>query len=205
MSKRICLLIVVAASVVTSHAQSGRRVNNRVPIAPIQPSINAEPEIKPQPTAAPTEMFFLPGSFRERQIRMIEGGSFRFADFEGKVVVINLWASWCGPCRQEVPEYEKVRKSYAGQDVEFVGLTPEDPRTSAGNVRTFLRSVNFGFRLGWADRETAHTLMNGRRAIPQTLVIDGEGRIVDRWDRYASGRSGAKLKQTIDHALEVSH
>jgi thiol-disulfide isomerase/thioredoxin len=147
-------------------------------------------------------LLFLPESLRERQIKTIDSGSFRFADFHGKVVVINLWASWCGPCRSEVPEYEKVRKAYAGRDVEFIGLTTEDPRVSSDRVNKFLRDISFGFRLGWADRETARTLMNGKNAIPQTLVIDVNGGIVNHWTGYSPGRSGAKLKQTIDQALQ---
>jgi len=165
----------------------------------MQPPLNAEPE--PQPASAPLELLSLPESLRERQIKGLDSGSFRFADFQGKVVVVNLWASWCGPCRREVPEYEKVRKAYAGRDVEFIGLTTEDPRTSSERVKSFLRDISFGFRLGWADRETARTLMNGKNAVPQTLVIDAEGRIVSQWRGYSPGRSGDKLKQTIDHAL----
>jgi len=146
-------------------------------------------------------LLFLPESVRERQIKTLDNKSFRFSDFQGKVVVINLWASWCGPCRREVPEYEKVRKAYAGRNVEFIGLTTEDQRTSSDRVNKFLREVSFGFRLGWADRETARTLMNGKDAIPQTLVIDAEGQVVNHWSGYSPGHSGDRLKQTIEEAL----
>jgi thiol-disulfide isomerase/thioredoxin len=149
-------------------------------------------------------LHYLSESFRERQIKSLDSGSFRFADFHGKVVVVNLWASWCGPCRREVPEYEKVRKAYAGREVEFIGLTTEDPRTSFERVNQFVRDINFGFRLGWADRETARTLMNGRGSLPQTLVIDAGGRVVNHWTGYSPGNSGNKLQQTIDHALETA-
>ena len=146
-------------------------------------------------------MSALPESLRERPIKSLDQGSFRLADFEGKVIVVNLWASWCGPCRMEVPEYEKVRKEYAGQAVEFIGLTTEDPRTSSDRVKQFVRSVKFGFRLGWADRDTALTLMNGRKGIPQTVVIATDGRIVDQWTGYSQRRSGDHLRETIDSAL----
>jgi thiol-disulfide isomerase/thioredoxin len=151
----------------------------------------------------PAKLVFLPETLRAREIRKVDGGSFRFADFPGKVVVINLWASWCGPCRSEIPEYEKVRKAYAGRNVEFIGLTTEDPRTSSERVNRFLRGVSFGFRLGWADRETARTLMNGRGAIPQTLVVDPNGRVVHHWTGYSPGNSGDNLKRTIELALET--
>jgi hypothetical protein len=87
--------------------------------------------------------------------------------------------------------------------VEFVGLTTEDPRTSSDRVNKFLRDVKFGFRLGWADRETAHTLMTGRGAIPQTCVVDADGRIVNHWAGYSPGNSGDNLRQSIDQALKT--
>jgi peroxiredoxin len=71
-------------------------------------------------------------------------------------------------------------------------------------VKQFLRDISFSFRLGWADRETARTLMNGKNAIPQTLVIDADGRIVSHWSGYSPGHSGTRLKQTIDQALQTT-
>lgn len=200
MSKLFPLLLLTALLSLNASAQSGRRITNpRTPVPVSPPTLSSAP--MPEPANTPLELLFLPESLRERQIKAVDSGSFRFADFEGKVLVINLWASWCGPCRREVPEYEKVRKAYAGKGVEFIGLTTEDPRTSADRVKRFLREVDFGFRLGWADRELARTLMSGRNGIPQTLVIDVDGRLVNRWSGYAPGRSGERLRETIDHAL----
>ena len=148
-----------------------------------------------------TELMILPESVWERRIKAIGEDNFRLADFQGKVVVINLWASWCGPCRREIPEYEKVRKEYADRNVVFIGLTVEDPRYEGEKVQRFLRDVSFGFRLGWADNELAHALTNGRRSIPQTMIVNPEGRIVGHWDGYASGWSGKRLKEAIEQAL----
>jgi thiol-disulfide isomerase/thioredoxin len=201
--KRLLLLpLIVIAAVIIVFAQSGRRITNPQPTytAPIQPPTNPEPP--PRATnAAPAPLMFLPESLRERKIKGIDKGDFRLADFDGKVVVINIWASWCGPCRREVPDYERVRKSYEGQDVAFVALTAEDPDEAGDAVRKFVRQVNFGFRLGWADRELARTLMNGRNGIPQTIVVDMENRVVKHWSGYAAGRSADRLKDAIDQAL----
>lgn len=201
MKKLLLLPLLAFAAAITAFPQSGRRIANPQPTytAPIQPPTNAEPP--PKTSAAPAPLWFVPERLLERQIKGIDKGDFRLADFHGKVVVINLWASWCGPCRREVPEYERVRKSYAGQDVEFVALTTEDPDESTDEVKKFLRQVNFGFRLGWADREMARTLMNGRTGIPQTMVIDTDGRIIKHWTGFAPGRSADRLKDAIDQAL----
>ena len=207
MSKPFLLLLLFAAAAFNAAPQSGRKIIPRpMQTPPVQLPTNPEPELRsePRPAMAPTaKLVFLPETLRAREIRKLDGGSFRFADFPGKVVVINLWASWCGPCRSEIPEYEKVRKAYAGRNVEFIGLTTEDPRTSSERVNRFLRGVSFGFRLGWADRETARTLMNGRGAIPQTLVVDADGRVVHHWTGYSPGSSGDNLKRTIELALDT--
>lgn len=202
--KKTFPLLLVAALAAHAAAQSGRRITP--PPAPVEPQAEAAAtEMSPAVTrapSAPSEFATLPESVLRRELQSLDRGSFRLSDFGGKVLVVNLWATWCGPCRMEIPEYERVRKEYAGRGVEFVGLTAEDPRTSAERVRQFLRDVKFGFRLAWADRETALALMNGRNSIPQTYVIAADGTVVRHWRGYASGgRSSAMLRDALDRAL----
>jgi len=202
--RRFPLLFLLAiVSALNVAAQSGRRITTpaaTTPPPPIQPPLHPEPEIKS--SARPlTELLTLPESAWERTIKAIGSENFRLADFQGKVMVINLWASWCGPCRREVPEYESVRKAYTDRGVVFIGLTTEDPRSESERVRRFVREVNFGFLLGWADREMARVLMNGRNSIPQTLVVNPDGRIVSHWNGYSPGQSGNRLKLAIEQAL----
>lgn len=200
MKKSVLPLLLLTACAIGVTAQSGRRINNStaVPVAPVQPPANPLPDIQPKQVAALSgPLMFLPVSLREREIKAIGSDAFRLDDFHRKVLVINVWASWCGPCRREVPEYESVRKAYAGRNVEFIGLTTEDPQNDVARVTKFLRDVNFGFRLGWADDDMANTLMNGRDAIPQTLVINADGSVIKHWTGYKPGQ----LKQAVDHAL----
>ena len=196
-------LFLIAAFVASTVAQSGRKIARPTqPAPPIQAPVFAppEPEIIRAPATRP-ELRRLPETLRQRSLKSLDNNSFRLGDFGGKVVVLNLWASWCGPCRSEIPEYESVRKEFADRNVEFIGLTTEDPRTSSRQVREFLHTVKFGFRLGWADRETADTLMNGSDAIPQTLVIAADGSVVSHWDGYAPGHSGDRLRSSLEDAL----
>jgi thiol-disulfide isomerase/thioredoxin len=203
--KKVFSLLLVAV-VANAVAQSGRK-NVRPPtqsLPPVQAPVWTPPDPDPRPVAelgARLGLRVLPDSVRERSLRALDDGSFRLADFGGKIVVVNLWASWCGPCRREVPEYEKVRKDYAGRNVEFIGLTIENPNKSAARVREFVRNLKFGFRLGWADPETADTLMHGYEGIPQTLVIAPDGHVLDHWDGYARTHSGDHLRATIERAL----
>ena len=200
MRKLIPLVLIAVVLAANAAAQSGRRLTNPPP--PVEPVTSAPTVTQPDYTpVAPTELSALPDSLLNRELKSIDQGSFRLADFSGKVIVVNLWATWCGPCRREVPDYEKVRKEYAGRGVEFIGLTTEDPRTSSDRVQKFAHDFNFHFRLGWADRETARTLMNGRNVLPQTVVIAPDGRIISHWRGYSPTQSRDRLREIIDHAL----
>jgi thiol-disulfide isomerase/thioredoxin len=198
----LVLVLVLASNIA---AQSGRRVINPAPPppppAPPETATEAPPE-RITPTMEDTGV--VPEGLLNHELKALDKGSFKLSDFTGKVVVINLWATWCGPCRAEVPEYEKVRKEFAGKPVEFIGLTTEDPRVATEKVKQFARDFSFGFRLGWADRETARALMNGRSVIPQTIVISSDGHIISHWNGYSRGQSRDRLKQTIEHALADS-
>lgn len=199
------VLTTLALAAQAATAQSGRRV--APPPAPQAPTTVApEPEAtattRPRPpVSAAAPLRALPESVMSREFQSLEKGSFRLSDFGGKVVVLNLWASWCGPCRSEIPEYERVRKEYEGRGIEFVGLTTENPKADGERVRRFVREYNFGFRLGWADRETAVALMNGRNVIPQTIIVAPGGRVVRHIRGFSAGRSGDILRDAIERAL----
>ncbi len=201
MRKTYLLILLGVTFAAGAVAQSGRRGMTPPPTPPPE-KLSEPPIVLPdRSSVAPAELTVVPESVLNRQLKALDKGSFSLAEFGGKVIVVNLWASWCGPCRREVPEYEKVRKEFAGRDVEFIGLTAEDPRTSSDRVRQFARDLKFGFRLGWADRETASALMNGRNAVPQTLVIAPDGRILDHWRGYSPSQGGRHLRETIEQAL----
>jgi thiol-disulfide isomerase/thioredoxin len=203
--KRLLLISLVFAFVASAGAQSGRR--GITPPPPPPPERMSEPPIVVRPDRSPDTISVsgaLPAHLLAHELKSLDKGSFTLGDFAGKILVVNLWASWCGPCRNEVPEYEKVRKEYAGRPVEFIALTTEDPRTASARVNQFVHDFRFGFRLGWADRETALALMNGRNAIPQTLVIASDGHVISHWTGYSRGQGGDRLRQTLQQALSSS-
>lgn len=204
MRKAFPLVFAVVLLAATAAAQSGRRITNPPPPPPPPPEPVIE-SLSSKPSAAPAgPLRSLPEGLLNRELESIDKSRFRLADFNGKVIVVNLWATWCGPCRREVPDYEKVRKEYADRGVEFIALTTEDPLTARNRVQKFARDYSFGFRLGWADQDTARTLMNGRNVIPQTLVIAPDGRVISHWRGYAGGESGNRLREAIDSALTQS-
>jgi thiol-disulfide isomerase/thioredoxin len=171
------------------------------PPAPAEESLRTESDEVP---LGPANASALPEGLLNHKLQAIDDSTFRLADFNGKVIVINMWATWCGPCRREVPDYEKVRKEFSGKQVEFIALTTEDPIAARDKVQKFARDFHFGFRIGWADRETARALMNGRNGIPQTLVLSTDGHVVSRWVGYSVQHSSDRLRAAINQGLSAS-
>src|SRR5919112_3931196 len=92
---------------------------------------------------------FLPDEVTGSELRDLAGRAFRLSDFRGRVYVVNLWATWCGPCRMEIPGLNKVYEDYRARGVEFIGLTAEDPEEHSEKVREFVDEFRMSYRVGW--------------------------------------------------------
>ena len=110
----------------------------------------------------------------------LDGQQLSSAGLAGDVLVVNVWASWCAPCRSEAPSLERLSKEFADQGVSFIGLNTRDSDTSA---RRFVERFGISYpnvvdrdgvlQLGFRDSLPP-------RAIPSTLVIDRSGRVAAR-------------------------
>src|SRR4030095_3166086 len=134
----------------------------------------------PASNVAPPPVTMLPASVSEVELRAVSGAPIKLSNYAGKVLVVNLWATWCGPCRLETPELVKLHQEFRSQGVEVVGLSTETYEESSQSVPEFVHNYNVDYRVGWG-REIAGTLMQGRDAIPQSFVISRSGRIVKRF------------------------
>lgn len=213
MKKIFPLLAALGLALSAAAAQSGRRLP---PSPPTQTPPQLEPHTAPPAAAAAAEegsyggrlpppvgaTRYVPETVLGRELRGVTGGSFRLADFGGKVLVVNLWASWCGPCRREIPELKEVHSDYSARGVEFIGLTIEDPRSAEDKVKQFVRDFKMSYRVAWAERDMARALAQGHNVIPQTFVIDGDGRVVRHLRGYARGHTADALRAALDRALE---
>ena len=151
---------------------------------------------------APPELPDLPLEVAVVPLRDSNDASFKLGDFFGKVMVINLWATWCGPCRQEIPELVKLHKEFHSRGVEMIGLSTEDPDASAEKVRKFIQDFQIDYRIGWAPAQVAAPLMQGHQAIPQSFVISRDARILKRFVGFSAANTSAQLKQALEDALK---
>lgn len=118
-------------------------------------------------------------------LRTLDGRTLRLEELRGRVLFINVWASWCSPCVAELGSIQRLRDSLDGAPVEFLLVSPED----AEPVRRFLRRHDY--RLPVYLEAAPMPEAYGLRALPTTFVVDARGDIVLRhrgaaeWDRRA--------------------
>lgn len=103
-----------------------------------------------------------------------EGKSVSLSDYKGKVVVLNFWATWCGPCKIEIPWFIDFQKTYKDKGFTVLGVALDDEGWEAVKPYLAERQVNYPVVTGTANVEQ---LYGGIDALPTTFVIDKEGRI----------------------------
>ena len=110
--------------------------------------------------------------------KTIDGEPIALSDFRGKVVVVNVWGSWCPPCRAEAPMLADAARDLAKKDVVFLGIDSRDPSTSA--ARAFVRRFDIPYPSIYDQQGRTLLAFRGTlnpNAIPSTVIIDKQGRV----------------------------
>jgi peroxiredoxin len=127
-----------------------------------------------------------------------EGDSVSLASRRGKVVLLNVWATWCHPCRAEIPELVALNKRYAARGLEIIGVSVDAAGADA-DVRAFMKDFAMDYTIWFdpADRVSTRFLLVG---VPTTFVIDRDG--VMRWRKTGPVLPGdTTLTGVLERAL----
>jgi thiol-disulfide isomerase/thioredoxin len=98
--------------------------------------------------------------------------------YQGKVLVVNFWATWCAPCREEMPAFARLQSRWGDKGVQFIGISNEE----GGKVRAFGRDLGVNYPLwvgGDAAGDLARRLGNVRGFLPFTALVDRQGRVLE--------------------------
>src|SRR5262249_14664991 len=144
----------------------------------------------------------LPENVMQASINLLDGQKTKLDDYCGKVLVVDLWATWCGPCRQEIPHLIEIAKEYKSKGVEVIGLTREDPQNTPEDVKNFSKLFNINYSIGWVDEEMQAGLTRERPAIPQTYIIGRDGKVLKHYVGF-NPRVVPQMKAVIESAASA--
>ncbi len=120
----------------------------------------------------------------------------------GNVVVIDLWATWCGPCRVSIPDLIKVQNEYKSKGVKVIGLTTEEPEESKEAVKQFVKQNNMTYQIGFATQQLARAL-RASNSIPQCYVFGKDGKLIKKLVGFNPNTTPGLLRASINQALEM--
>jgi cytochrome c biogenesis protein CcmG/thiol:disulfide interchange protein DsbE len=113
----------------------------------------------------------------EFSVKDLDGKTVSLSDMKGKVVFLNFWATWCPPCREEIPDFVEFYNQNRSRGIEIVGLSVD--RLSSDDLRSFVQKNKMSYPVALATKRIIEAYEPGPY-IPTTIVIDKQGRIRDK-------------------------
>jgi len=167
---------------------------------PVNPNSSA-----PNASNAPAAFISLPQTLRDTKVQTLDGQSLKLADYADKVMVLNIWATWCGPCQLEMPELVKMNNEYKSRGLVVLGLaTTANERQGQEYVKNFVRAKGINYRILWDDGSLSGALVrsvNAQSVIPQSFVISRDGRILKHFQGFNQYSTPTLMRQAVEQAL----
>jgi thiol-disulfide isomerase/thioredoxin len=176
---------------------------SRVPTVAKPTSVTAK--TAPPNNGAPPAFVPVPAQIRETSVQTLDGNSLKLSDFSNKVVVLNIWATWCGPCRMEMPELVKMSNEYKDRGLVVLGIaTTYNEQNDPQRVKDYVKNQSVPYPIIWDDGTLSGPLVEavqGRSVIPQSFVISRDGNIVKHFTGFNVYQTPQLMRQAIEEAL----
>ena len=130
------------------------------------------------------------------EIKNLDGTVFTVNDKKGKIILLNLWATWCGPCRAEMPALVRMQDKHREQGFEVIGLNTDDEEVE--KINAFAADMKLNYQLAWGDLKLQSSLLKISKfpGIPQSFLIDRDGNLRGVF-RGANVADIAKMEEVV--------
>jgi thiol-disulfide isomerase/thioredoxin len=127
-----------------------------------------------------------------------DGKKISLSDLKGKTVLINFWATWCGPCKAELPDIENLSKAYSSKGLVVIGVSVDKGENLLTDVSNFASQNGLTYQIV-IDNDNVADAYGNINAIPTSFLVDKNGRIVDKW---IGVRNKSFLESTLKKYLD---
>lgn len=135
---------------------------------------NKSAQAAPQPVKAPVSKKAVAPDFA---LKDYDGNVVKLSDYKGKVVLLDFWATWCGPCKMEIPGFIKLQQKYRDKGLTIIGISLDQPGWQV--VKPFMDEYGINYPIVLGDRNVVMAY-GGITGIPTTFVINQQGEVVDK-------------------------
>lgn len=190
---RIIATVVVAALIATAgytllSAHPEEKTGSKV-------ALPGTPVSNPASTSVPADF----------DVRTVDGRTIKLSDYRGKVLVMDFWATWCPPCREQTPQLARLARENHDRGLEVIGMHIDDRgRSSPQDIRKFIDNYGITYTVGMATDDMFAAYLGAEDdTIPQTLVFGRDGMLIKHLIGYSQSH-GKTLDEAVNQALAGS-
>lgn len=196
--KRVIAALSIFAAFAALNGCSGTQQNTATVNNGALANANASPAAPADTTVYPP----LVAGIADADMELIGGNKFKVSEKKGKVVLLNLWGTWCGPCRAEMPTLIALQDQYRDKGLEIIGVNIGDgngvPETDA-QITKFVEQMKLNYTIARIDNATTREFnkVSKADAVPQSLLVDRQGRL-----RGVFVGSGPRIYAQLDETMK---
>ena len=166
---------------------------------------NGQPETATEKTPSPFPP--LVSTVAQADLKTMDGSTFKIADKKGKVLLINMWATWCGPCLAEMPAFVRMQDTYGQRGFEILGLDADDESENMmDDINKVVKEKGINYPIVFSDSKTQAALLNISNfdGIPQSFLVDGDGNLRAVF-KGSNKETVVKIEQMVADLVGAAH
>ena len=181
---KLSLIFVVFSPLAACMSESERRVREQTPVGNKMPR-----SAKPMPP--------MPSNVDQKNLgwRLLDGRRETVADYKGKAVILDFWATYCPPCIEGIPHFNELKKRHEAEGLQVIGLNVGGD-ADRPKIAGFVEQLQISYKLGYPETSLTDFYFQGDTAIPQTLVFDRKGQLIEKFVGF-----DPQIKADLDAAV----